>query len=236
MQQANFERYEEDLRRLAEGVRRQTAEAAGAAGERMRAASTEGERLLEEAAEVVRKMEALARESPAQGALLRRRAAEGRSLVEALRRQLLTAGSAPGAAQLGAGAGLEAAEREQRGRLLEGYERNARANERLGGAVRTAYETERVGEQVLADLHGQGEQLRGISGAVSGVNDGITVARGVLGRMGRRIATNKLILALIIAVQLTTIFLMVFFKWVYPHIPRGGGGGGGNRPHSDYYD
>ena len=175
----------------------------------------EAERSLEEARAVLRKMGPIARDLP-QRAQLQMRIRAYDSDLQRLEKSLLVAVPTPGARA----GGVEELESTQRGKLVSGLERVDRTGARLEHTEVVSAETEAIGVGVITDLHGQREVLEGVDGKLSVVDDNTTRARRILINMARRIATNKLILALIIFVQIVTIFFIIFFKWIYPHIPK----------------
>jgi vesicle transport through interaction with t-SNAREs protein 1 len=210
-----FDAYEAELKGLLENIERGIRFLNDAVGERRKVAVNETERALEEARSVLRKMGPVARDLP-QRAQLQMRIRGYDSDLQRLERSLLVAVPTPGAR---AGSGLEDAEAGLRDKLRAGVDRLDRTGARLEHTEVVAHETEAIGVSVISDLHGQREVLEGVDTKLSVVDDNTSRARRMLINMARRIATNKLILALIIFVQLFTVFLIVFFKWIYPHLP-----------------
>jgi len=103
---------------------------------------------------------------------------------------------------------------DQRARLLSTAQKLDTTSDRLQNAHRIAIETEDIGTDVLADLGNQRQQLERTRDTLGIVNDNITKSRRILTSMGRRVATNKMILAFIIVILLAAIGLIVYFKWI----------------------
>ncbi|KAF2741034.1 V-snare-domain-containing protein [Polyplosphaeria fusca] len=101
----------------------------------------------------------------------------------------------------------------QRQQLLSTTERAERSSARVQNAQRMALETEEIGRNTLADLHGQGEQIRHTRQTLhdsEGFTDrSIKTLRG----MARRMATNRMITIAIITVLVLLIIAVVFSKF-----------------------
>jgi len=102
---------------------------------------------------------------------------------------------------------------DQRARLLDANDRLDRSTNVLKGSITTALETVTIAEGTMNDLEDQGQRMRGIRDRLDGVNLQLGKARKILGTMGRRAITNKLIMALIIIVLLAAVVLIVYMKW-----------------------
>lgn len=212
-----FEALEREYKGLVENIQRSIRFLGEAYGERRKIAVNETERALEDARAVLRRMGPAARDLPERNQLQQRVRAYDAEL-QRLDRALLVAVPAPGAAASDP-ASSGAAEGRQREKLQTGLARVDATGARLAHTEAVGLESEQIGVAVLGDLSDQRRTLEGVNTKLSTIDDTMGRVRRVLINMARRIATNKLILALIIFVQLLAIFLIVFFKWIYPILP-----------------
>jgi len=102
---------------------------------------------------------------------------------------------------------------DQRERLLNNQERLNRGSTQLKGALRTAEETIEVGAVIMDDLGRQRETMTRGLGRLQTINDRLTRSSRIISGMARRVATNKLIMAIIVIVLLGAIALIVWLKW-----------------------
>ena len=114
----------------------------------------------------------------------------------------------------GAGDDYAVTSMDQRTRLLASTDRLNSSTSRLESSHRTILQTEELGRDVLTNLHGQREQLQNTRDNLRKADDNIGRSSRVLRTMGRRVITNKIIMALIILVLLASILLIVYFKWI----------------------
>jgi len=111
-------------------------------------------------------------------------------------------------------------ELDHRQKILAGSAKVEETSERLSNTHRIAVETERIGEEVLGEMYGQKKQLEGIRDNLDTVSDNAMKARTILSSMGRRVITNKLILAVVICVLLLTNGLIIYFKWINKYVTK----------------
>mmetsp|Transcript_1902 Transcript_1902/g.2455 ORF Transcript_1902/g.2455 Transcript_1902/m.2455 type:complete len:222 (-) Transcript_1902:92-757(-) len=102
---------------------------------------------------------------------------------------------------------------DQRERLISGTDRLNKTSTVLKDAMRTAEETVQVGQDTMTRLDEQTSIMYRMKERLGSINDNILQAKGLLRTMQRRVATNKLILAVIILVLLGAIGLIVWYKW-----------------------
>jgi len=102
---------------------------------------------------------------------------------------------------------------DQRERLLSQTERLERTKTDLNSAIQTANQTVEVGIEVMANLDEQKGKMTGILGRLGHVNENLGRAKKIMTTMGRRVVTNKLIMAMIILVLLLAICLIIYFKF-----------------------
>ncbi|KAK3811851.1 MAG: t-SNARE [Benniella sp.] len=111
-----------------------------------------------------------------------------------------------------AGVDLDAASMDQRTRLLNGTNRLAESSRRLQDSHKIALETEALGAGILGDLRTQREQIINTRNTLLEADSNIDKASRTLKGMARRMATNKLITALIIAVLVFLIVYVIYRK------------------------
>jgi len=104
---------------------------------------------------------------------------------------------------------------DQRERLLAGTDKLNRTNTVLQDARRTAEETVATGATILDNLGRQRETMERGLGRLDDINDKLARSSKILSAMARRVATNKLIMAVIVIVLLGAIGLIVWLKWFY---------------------
>jgi len=100
---------------------------------------------------------------------------------------------------------------DQRERLLAGNEKLNDSSTKLKRAQQTAVETEDIGAGILNNLYGQRDTLNRTRDNLKAADDNLSRSRRLINVMGRRVSTNKLILAFIILVLLGAIGLVLYF-------------------------
>ena len=104
-------------------------------------------------------------------------------------------------------------ELEQRSRLLSGTDRLERSSQRLRDSQRIANETEEVGAGILGDLHHQREQMENTHMTLLEADGYVDKSMRTLKGMARRMITNKLLTAAIIAILILMILLALWHKF-----------------------
>ncbi|CAO3648369.1 unnamed protein product [Cunninghamella echinulata] len=107
---------------------------------------------------------------------------------------------------------LDASVIDQRQRLLNGTERLGESSRRLEGSHRLALETESIGVNILNTLKGQRETLVRTRDTLGEADSYIDKSSRTLKVMARRMATNKIIIGVIILVLVALILLVVWSK------------------------
>ncbi|KAI8084861.1 snare region anchored in the vesicle membrane C-terminus-domain-containing protein [Halteromyces radiatus] len=107
---------------------------------------------------------------------------------------------------------LDASTIDQRQRLLNGTERLGESSRRLEGSHRLALETENIGVNILSTLKGQRETLLRTRDTLGEADSYIDKSSRTLKVMARRMATNKIIIGIIILVLVALIVLIVWSK------------------------
>lgn len=207
---------EDDVKRLIDEANRKIKSLGNLGGEKRKSESNEIDRILDDAKAILRKMGAAARNTPSKRSEYQMRIRRYDGEVSKLERALLMAVPNAGAETHG----LDEAEARQRNKLINGMNTIDKSSEALRRTERTGLETEEIGAAVLTDLHGQREKLENANNNLSNVDDNMNSAKKKLIALSLKIAGDKIILGVIIAVQCLTIFLIVFFKWLYPLIPK----------------
>ena len=87
--------------------------------------------------------------------------------------------------------------------------------DKLERAKRETIEMENVGNDVMRDLEGQKEQMKGITGKVGDIGDQLTVSTGLISDMDRRNKRNKNIIV-IFAIALIVIFIGIVLLRIIP--------------------
>jgi len=102
---------------------------------------------------------------------------------------------------------------DQRERLLSQTERLERTKAEISGAIATANQTVEIGIEVMANLEEQKGTMSGILGKLGHVNENLGRAKKIMRTMGRRVITNKLIMAIIILVLILAVCLIIYIKF-----------------------
>jgi len=102
---------------------------------------------------------------------------------------------------------------DQRQRLLEATEKLERSGNELKHAIATAEDTVGIGIQVMDNLHDNTQKMHGIKDRLGTVNENLGRAKKIMGVIGRRVVTNKLIMGLIILVLILAICLILYIKF-----------------------
>lgn len=103
---------------------------------------------------------------------------------------------------------------DQRQRLLASNEANMDAASSLGNTMRLIDETTETGISTAAQLQAQREQMLKSKQDLSDADDILDRTKKTLGRMRRKLMTNKLIQFVIILVELFILGLVIYFKYV----------------------
>ncbi|KAI8333148.1 snare region anchored in the vesicle membrane C-terminus-domain-containing protein [Chlamydoabsidia padenii] len=107
---------------------------------------------------------------------------------------------------------LDASTIDQRQRLLNGTDRLGESSRRLEGSHRLALETESIGVNILSTLKGQRETLLRTRDTLGEADSYIDKSSRTLKVMARRMATNKIIIGVIILVLVALIVLIIWTK------------------------
>eukprot|EP01119_Soliformovum_irregulare_P009086 TRINITY_DN22219_c0_g1_i1.p1 TRINITY_DN22219_c0_g1~~TRINITY_DN22219_c0_g1_i1.p1 ORF type:complete len:231 (+),score=63.71 TRINITY_DN22219_c0_g1_i1:56-748(+) len=108
---------------------------------------------------------------------------------------------------------------DQRERLLATTQKMKKTEDVLQQAIRESEETLGVSTNIMSDLESQREQMYRIKNRLGEVNTSISRSRRLMNSIGRRLMTNKLIMALIILALLAGIVLVIYFKFFWNSTP-----------------
>ncbi|KAL6071685.1 hypothetical protein QOT17_006117 [Balamuthia mandrillaris] len=122
---------------------------------------------------------------------------------------------------------------DQRERLVRATDKYADNKQRIRDMRSTVESTIEVGGNILEELDDQRSRMERMIDKLRGINSKVDQARGIMGRMGRRLIANKLVVIGIILVLVLLILAIIYLRFFWG---TGGGGGGGKReaPHDDY--
>lgn len=101
---------------------------------------------------------------------------------------------------------------QQRQRVLQSTSKLNDTSARLDHIMRLNAENEQMGADVLNNLQLQREQIIRSKENLDATNTSLTRSNRTIGRMMRRVITNKIIIAIIILVLLAAIGLILYFK------------------------
>lgn len=107
----------------------------------------------------------------------------------------------------------DAANFDQRQKLLNTNASIERSTQRLSEATRSAIESESVGSSILNNLRSQRDQILNARETLSEADTYVDRSLRTLKSMSRRLATNKLITYGIIALLILLIFLVLYSKF-----------------------
>ncbi|KAF9572234.1 hypothetical protein EC968_010100 [Mortierella alpina] len=216
-----FESYEQDYEAIKVSIRERLNASGSEVGEVKKQTLRAADREIDEANEILHQMEMELLNLP-QGsrtrlqARLRGHKTELERLKQTLKRAQSTSRSTADRDELLGGASggidLDTASMDQRTRLLNGTDRLAESSRRLQDSHKIALETESLGAGILSDLRGQREQIIHTRNTLLEADSNIDKASRTLKGMARRMATNKLITASIIAVLVFLILFVVYRK------------------------
>ncbi|EEB08852.1 SNARE Vti1 [Schizosaccharomyces japonicus yFS275] len=102
---------------------------------------------------------------------------------------------------------------DQRSHLLQGTSRLEQSSQRLLDSQRMAHETEGIGAGILRDLYGQRTQLEHSMGVLNETNSYLDRSLRTIKTMARRLAMNRTITTLIIALLIILILLALYNKF-----------------------
>eukprot|EP01113_Clastostelium_recurvatum_P006658 TRINITY_DN1302_c0_g1_i1.p1 TRINITY_DN1302_c0_g1~~TRINITY_DN1302_c0_g1_i1.p1 ORF type:complete len:220 (+),score=61.68 TRINITY_DN1302_c0_g1_i1:95-754(+) len=216
--ESNFDKYEQEFIHVCNTINRKIKQLPSFAGERKKVATREAENEIEEADQLLQQMEKEANNDQNIRARYGAKLRQYQGDISRYKKDLVKAATQTSSSQRddllgGASNDTQAQYMDQRSGLLAGTEKLNSGTDRLQNTHRIALQTETQGASVLSSLHGQRQQLVNANNRLDQVDDNMKRARTVMTGMARRVATNKLILALIILVLLGTNGLVIYLRW-----------------------
>jgi len=218
----SFEAYEQEFLKVTQLLQRTINSIPNFAGERKKTAVREAEKDIEDAEQLIRQMDKeINMGSNPNRTKLTPKVKGYQTDVQRIKRDLqrsATSSSNNTRDELLSGATQDYQVQflDQRSKLIAGNEKIEQTSGRLQNAHRLAIQNEQIGTAVLTDLQGQRDQLIRTGKKLDDVDDDVKTSRTILTGMARRVATNKLILAIIIVLLLGGIILIVYMKWLRP--------------------
>jgi len=215
-----FSNYETEYLQLSQNVARQIQQIPNLSGEQKKSVVYSAEKNIDEAKQILQHMDLEIRSTPSattKNQLSSKLKGYESDLIR-IQRDFKTARSAlpkdGGRGQLFDGASNDdysTKSSDQRERLLAGNEKLNDSSAKLKRAQQTAVETEDIGAGILNNLYGQRDTLNRTRDNLKAADDNLSRSRRLINVMGRRVSTNKLILAFIILVLLGAIGLVLYF-------------------------
>jgi len=218
----NFDEYEREFVNITNIISRKIKQLPNFAGERKKVAVREFERELEEAEQLLQQMENDSNNDPALKVRASPKIKQYQADIVRFKKELSKAMTQTSNAQnredLFAGASNDSQVQymDQRQNLLSGTDHLNQTTDRLNSTHRVALQSEQIGAGILTDLSGQRQQLLAANGRLDAVDDNVKRSRVILTGMARRVATNKLILGVIIILLLGANALAVYLRWFKP--------------------
>ncbi|KAG2714232.1 hypothetical protein I3843_03G020200 [Carya illinoinensis] len=214
-----FEGYERQYCELSANLSRKCTASCALQGEQKKQKVAEIKSGIDEAESLIRKMDLEARSlQPNIKAVLLAKLREYKSDLNNLKSEVkrIVSGNLNAAARdelLESGmADALTASADQRTRLMMSTERLGKSGDRIKESRRTILETEELGVSILQDLHSQRQSLLHAHNTLHGVDDNIGKSKRILTAMSRRMAKNKWIIGIIIAVLVIAVILILYFK------------------------
>lgn len=102
---------------------------------------------------------------------------------------------------------------QQQNRIREGLESLDRGSQSVARSQRIAAETDEIGVQIIGDLDDQRESLERTKDKLHQTDADLGRSRRILNSMAIRLATNKLLLAVIIVVEMAILAGVVYLKF-----------------------
>ncbi|XP_067343426.1 vesicle transport through interaction with t-SNAREs homolog 1A isoform X1 [Channa argus] len=102
--------------------------------------------------------------------------------------------------------------REERAHLLDNTEKLERSSRRLEAGYQIAVETEQVGQEILANLHGDREKIQRARERLRETDANLGKSSRILTGMLRRIIQNRVLVFILGAIILLTIILAIYFN------------------------
>jgi len=119
---------------------------------------------------------------------------------------------------------LQVTSLDQRDSYARATDMSRENKQRLLETRTTLEETIDVAADIMVELDDQRTRMEKMLDSLRGINGKIGVAGQIMGRMGRRIFTNKLILLLMIILIVAVIGVVIYLRFFYSDTGRSGRG------------
>ncbi|XP_057315879.1 vesicle transport through interaction with t-SNAREs homolog 1B-like [Hydractinia symbiolongicarpus] len=103
---------------------------------------------------------------------------------------------------------------QQQNKMLEGLDSLNRGSQSVARSQRIAAETDEIGVQIIGDLDDQRESLLRSKDKVAQTNADLTRSRRILNSMAIRLATNKILLVVIIIVEIAILAAVIYLRFI----------------------
>ncbi|PFH57529.1 hypothetical protein XA68_14897 [Ophiocordyceps unilateralis] len=213
-----FGSYEAELKLVQADLSQKLDQISELSGEPRKSSINQAERALEEADDLLGQLRLEKQNIPtASRAKANQRFRNYESDIDASRRKLATLSSDRsalfGSRYRDEPAGSSDAHLEQRQQLLSGTDRLDRSTQRLKASQALASETEAIGADTLANLHGQREMIQHTHDRLLSSEGYVDRSVKTLRGMARRMATNRMITIAIITVLVILILAVIISKF-----------------------
>ncbi|KAJ3095539.1 hypothetical protein HDU97_006815 [Phlyctochytrium planicorne] len=201
-----FETYEKEYATIHDSITRKVGGLISASPDQKKLLVSQAQRELEEADEIISQMEMELLSLPSNTkTLLTPKVKAYKDEIKKAKRDLAKNGLSERDQLLGGSAAhsrsasnqnhvvdFEAANQDQRGRLINGTERLQEGSKRLEEAKRVAYEAESMGISTLNDLNNQREQINRTRNTLQNADSWVTKSQGVLRGMFKQLSSLPL--------------------------------------------
>ncbi|GFO27430.1 vesicle transport through interaction with t-snares homolog 1b-like [Plakobranchus ocellatus] len=215
MSSEKFESLEGDLNDLIDALHAGEKSLNASSGEERKSAFRRAERKLEEANILVQEMESEAKLAPVNyRTQMLGRIRHYRNDIDQLARNLKRGSSAGPSGTDNYGFDRnERLESSNRAKLFQGHQSLQRTSESIARSHQIAAETDQIGVEIIDELGQQRETILRTRDRLEETDVNLGRSRGILKSMARRMATDKLILALIILVELAILGGLTYWKF-----------------------
>ncbi|KAN0022242.1 hypothetical protein ACTFIV_006420 [Dictyostelium citrinum] len=213
-----FERTEQNFQHVCNSITRRIKQLPNYGGEKKKIAVREVENDIDEALKFISEMEKLAQNHP-QRIKLQTKTKQYHADIQKYKRevqlaQLQSSNQINNNPWSNAPDDYQSQYDNQRQHLLQGSNMLDSTSDRLLRTHQISAQSEQIGQNILMDLGKQGEQIRGMRDKLHETDDQIKSARKIMTGIARRLATNKVILSIIILLLMGIIALIICLKWL----------------------
>lgn len=105
----------------------------------------------------------------------------------------------------------------QRALLLQGTESLHQATQSIKHFHKIATETDQIGSEIIEELGGQCDQLQHTKNRLVNTNENLSKSGKILCSKSRKVATNKLLLCIIILLEIAILPGLAYYKFLHKH-------------------